>query len=348
MKNDLTCGVVQDLLPGVIEGLACEETRQAVARHLTECPDCAARRDAMLVPVKAAEETAREVDYLKQVRKRSAKKIALAVLCTAVFLLGAFAVKVFIIGTPLQPQSVMAAAIQEDRDGLRVNIISAGSGNAFHSWKVETVDGVASIYARDVLVSPLFHEGATTIYVSTRDVKEIWLGGISGRLIWQDGMVISDSIWRLYQARTPYVGDTSALGRIAEALGIQEALGAYSMELETSAQPYRWTLNFLRADEDLSRRMSGYYGPLMLALVDNLDEAGWTYPDSEGNPRAVQRVLPLERVNARLPGLTARYNRAHKTAWEAKKSIKDYADSPADLQRLTAILQDRLNQTYSW
>ena len=41
MKNDLTCGVVRDLLPSYVEGLTAPETNEAVERHLS---DCAARR----------------------------------------------------------------------------------------------------------------------------------------------------------------------------------------------------------------------------------------------------------------------------------------------------------------
>ena len=50
MKNDLTCGVVQDLLPSYVEGLLGEESRQAVDRHLEDCPECTARKDAMSAP----------------------------------------------------------------------------------------------------------------------------------------------------------------------------------------------------------------------------------------------------------------------------------------------------------
>ena len=41
MKNDLTCGVVRDLLPSYVEGLTSPESNAAVERHLSECPDCA-------------------------------------------------------------------------------------------------------------------------------------------------------------------------------------------------------------------------------------------------------------------------------------------------------------------
>ena len=32
MKNDLTCGLVRDLLPSYVEGLVCGETQEAVER----------------------------------------------------------------------------------------------------------------------------------------------------------------------------------------------------------------------------------------------------------------------------------------------------------------------------
>ena len=37
MKNDLTCGVVRDLLPSYVEGLTSPESNTAVERHLSEC-----------------------------------------------------------------------------------------------------------------------------------------------------------------------------------------------------------------------------------------------------------------------------------------------------------------------
>ena len=41
MKNDLTCGVVRDLLPSYVEGLTSPESNTAVERHLSGCPECA-------------------------------------------------------------------------------------------------------------------------------------------------------------------------------------------------------------------------------------------------------------------------------------------------------------------
>ena len=58
MKNDLSCGVVRDLLPSYIEGLLGEDSREAVDRHLKTCPACTAQMEGMASPseeVKAAE-----------------------------------------------------------------------------------------------------------------------------------------------------------------------------------------------------------------------------------------------------------------------------------------------------
>ena len=71
MKNDLTCGVVRDLLPSYVEGLTSPESNTAVERHLSGCPDCAQLRTALAgAPEQAAPEDAKEVDYLKKVKRR--------------------------------------------------------------------------------------------------------------------------------------------------------------------------------------------------------------------------------------------------------------------------------------
>ena len=83
MKNDLTCGVVRDLLPSYVEGLTSPESNTAVERHLSECPDCAQLRTALAgAPKQAAPEDAKEVDYLKKVKRRGWRRVAAAVAVT--------------------------------------------------------------------------------------------------------------------------------------------------------------------------------------------------------------------------------------------------------------------------
>lgn len=338
MKNDLTCGVVRDLLPSYIEGLLGEDSREAVDRHLAACPACTAQKEAMAARTEPEpEEAAKEVDYLKRVKKGTAKKIVLAVVCTALVLLGGIALKLFVIGTPLQAQSV--AVLDEgmcSNNSLALSLISTNSGSAFYGWRVETVDGVTSIYARDVLVSPLHSSGLRYLEVPLEGVREVWLGGTSGqgRLLWAEGTIIDKETLDLVDAKTAYCGDAPALGHIAKLLRVGDRIGYYNISLQTSEQPYRWTLEFEDAEETTSATwgMSRFLGYQMLALVENLDEVCFRYPSSKG-------VFTAEQASASLARLTEEYNAEHATSWPVHESIKEYVESPLEYQRLVTLLE---------
>ena len=353
MKNipELPCAVVEDLLPAYVEGLTSEETTAAVEAHLASCPACAAKRAAMGTeegpsPEEAAE-TAREVDYLKKVRRRGRRRVAAAILCTVLVLLLGFAAKIFVIGEPLDPDGV-AVSSQESDDVLQVQISSYGSGNAFHSWTAENQDGVVSITARSVLVSPLFRDGTGTVEVPLEGVTEIWLGEAGeGRMIWQDDTMILADAWALYQAQTPYVGNNSAVGRVLAAVDTWYGppIVDYTISLQTSAEPYGLTIHFddvtahiLGAGKSIDDRMYAV-APALLALIGNLGQVQWTYAAPDGT--AVTRSVTLEEVDAALPDWIEARNLAHSLTspdeepdWTAPESIKDYAASPAAVQRL--------------
>lgn len=354
MKNipELPCAIVEDLLPAYVEGLTSEETTAAVEAHLASCPACAAKRAAMgggeeeTAQAEQAE-TAREVDYLKAVRRRSRRRVAAAILCTVLVLLLGFAAKIFVIGEPLGPTGVTVAAQRMD-DVLRVKISSAASGIAFWGWTVEDRDGVVSITARSVLVSPLFRDGTGTVEVPLEGVTEIWLGEAGeGRMIWQDDTMILADAWALYQAQTPYVGNNSAVGRVLAAVDTWYGppIVDYTISLQTSAEPYGLTIHFddvtahiLGAGKSIDDRMYAV-APALLALIGNLGQVQWTYAAPDGT--AVTRSVTLEEVDAALPDWIEARNLAHSLTspdeepdWTAPESIKDYAASPAAVQRL--------------
>ena len=339
MKNELTCGVVRDLLPSYVENLLGEESKEAVDRHLETCPECRERKEDMAAPTGAEEtaEAAKEVDFLRRVKKGTVKKIALAVVCTVLVLLGGLALKVFVIGTPLQAQSV--AVLEEgicSDNSLFLYLVSTNSGSAFYGWKLETVDGVTSIYARDVLASPLHRFVGKILSVPLEGVREVWLGGASGqgRLLWAEGMMIDQETLDLLDAKTPYCGDAPALGNIAKLLQVGSRIGRYNISLQTSERPYRWTLEFETAEETTSATwgMSRFLGYQMLALVENLDEVCFRYPSSSG-------VFTAELASASLARLTEEYNAEHGTSWPIHESIKEYAESPLEYQRLVTLLE---------
>lgn len=349
MKNDLTCGIVRDLLPSYVEGLTSEETNQAVEAHLAVCPDCMARKRAMTAPEKAAEraETAKEVDYLKKVERRRWKWAVGAVLCTLALVAAGIAVKLFLIGEPASAAG-MAWQIHEARDGtyLQLRIDAVESAMAYRNWKLREEDGVMTITARKSLVSPLGADGSYETKLKTDGLREIWL---AERLIWQDGVSISREAWDLYQVKTPYVGDAPALGRIAETLGVRLKLGNYINSLHTSERPYDWTLEFSAPMTDArAGRMNFSMTPqavIMLALVENLDQVTWTYTDTAGSFHS--RTVTAEDAADLLREQISYYASEEEAASCGAvllDSVKDYAASPADLQRLlTTICYDPIN-----
>ena len=216
MKDNLPCAVVRDLLPIYVEGLTEPETNAAVEAHLKTCPACTARLAAMRAPEPPPEaETAKEVDYLKKVKRRSWKRVVLAVLITVLVLTGALAAKVFIIGSPASAETTTVLRAWTEGETLWVEVTSPVSANAYWGWNTEVENGTAHITAREVMVSPIHPSAYGKIGVPLEGVEEVYL---CGRLIWQEGEIITREVLALLEAKTPYVGDPSALNRIAHAL----------------------------------------------------------------------------------------------------------------------------------
>lgn len=350
MKNNLTCGVVRDLLPSYVEGLLGEESREAVERHLAQCSECTARKDAMSTPPEP-EEAAREVDFLKRVKKGTFQKIALAVVCTALVITGGFLMKEFVIGrTPEAEMISIQLAQVDENNNLTLLLDTYWGAYELRGLKAVTKDGILTYTARQVRVNlfqALFmqetRDGMTGYWkqiplsVPLDGLTEVW---ICGRLVWQDGVVISKECLDLLDAKTPYCGDAAALGRIANILQIGN-LGPYTTELRTSKEPYRWTLNFSEqmSHPELFMMIRNEY--LMLALVDNLGEAAFTLPEIEqiyADQWSEGGSMSMEQASRGIKSLTEKYNADHGTAWEAKESVKDYTQSPAEFQRFLDVL----------
>ena len=339
MKYDLPCAIVQDLLPNYLEGLTSEETNRAIEAHLASCPDCAAHKSAMAgeTPVKETAEQTREVDYLKKVKRRNGRRVLLAVLVTILLFIAGVAVKIFIIGQPVT-ETGFGWAMMEYGDRLELTVVSNGSANAFKDFDVEIRDGVAYVTGRSVLGSSLYREGSAKVEIPLEGVSQVY---VCGRLVWADGVAVYPETLRLYELKTPYTGDMPALNSIANALEIRPHVGDYLNSLHTSSEPYRWTLEFTNEgwqgvnkkahiSEDMPR-----YAAQLLALVGNLSEVGWNWTDEDGVFH--EEFISVEEVNALLPEWTDAYNAKYGARWVALSDIKDYAESPAALQKLLHI-----------
>ena len=236
MKNDLSCAVVQDLLPAYAEGLTAPETNEAVERHLADCPDCATHLAVMQAPETAEqEETDKEVDYFKTVRRRGRRRVALAVALTVLAIAAAAAVKIYVIGTPGRAAHVSNPNIREEQGTLFVSGHCLYASHGFYGWEQTTEDGVVSFSAREVRTSPVHPEDNYSLSVPLEGTREVW---VCGRLVWQEGMEIRESTLALYGKKTPYVGNASAVGAALNEIDHWFGpMGPYTFSLETAAPP---------------------------------------------------------------------------------------------------------------
>lgn len=296
MKNDLTCGVVRDLLPGYVEGLTGAETNAAVERHLTGCPDCTALREELAAPVDAPPADAdREVDYLKGLRRRSRRRVAAAVAGTLLTLVLAAGVWALFIGVPADREHMSwSMGYDEEANTLELAVYTNWQNRAYRGWQAQRRGSELHLTARQVYTLwpddtrmrdtyPL--DGVDTVY-------------LAGEVLWQDGVSIHSGTLTAYDARTPYMGDISALNRVANALYLSY-IGPFTSELQSAEEPYRWTIVFEQEqlpealpllDERMERKAVA-----ILALVENLGEVAWRCTTVDG--QVAEQVVDTEQAD---------------------------------------------------
>lgn len=334
MKNDLTCGVVRDLLPSYVEGLTSQETNVAVERHLADCQDCARLRADLTGETADPAEESKEVDYLKKVKRRGRRRVVMAVAVTVLVLALGIAAKLFIIGAPASRESLSWTTSTKVPGQLDIGFYSDWSAAAFSHWNVTNENGIVRINAKKVLPSFLYNTADHWEHVSLDGVREVW---VADQLVWQGGVEIWEQINRVYQAKTPYVGNAPAVGRVVQSLRFN-LFGGYTMELQTSAVPYRLTLRYSSpftpegmegSTQDLFQDMA-----VTLAAIGNLDEIECAFQDEDGQPWSY--VLTVEELNQALPQIVSAYNErlVSKKDCPLYASVKDYANSCSSLQRL--------------
>ena len=345
MKTKLPCAIVRDLLPSYIEGLTEEETTAAVKDHLDDCGDCAARYAAMIGDEVTAIEPAaidQEVDYLKTVRKKTRRKALIAAALAVVLALGMVGTKLFVIGSPADGSAVVSQVVFSPEGGVQaVDFLSTNSGEALFGWETQLVDGVVNITARKAPVSLFHRQGEATVPMPEGPIQEV---RAFGRVIVQNNVVVGESAAALLACRTPYVGDAPAVGRMYSTLTLLGAQEGYTMpsctmELETSSRPFAMIHHYREELSPHARRWAQISAWLSLALVDNLEEVRWRWPEADDRMQ-ITEVLTLEEANAYLPTLVNDYNETRVLREEVPvlSSVKDYTASPSLMQQFYMVL----------
>ena len=97
-----------------------------------------------------------------------------------------------------------------------------------------------------------------------------------------EAAAVSDYAQTLYNNHNAYIGDNSADSALLQIMGISK-LGAYTIELETSQEPYILQILFSDpvSDADTLNTSMEENAMLLLALIDNASEIQWQYTCSD-------------------------------------------------------------------
>lgn len=302
MKNNLSCELVQDLLPSYIDGLTGEVTNTAIREHLSRCEKCSATLEAMAEPytqIKISEEK-KEIDFLKKTRRKNLKVVLLSIISVVLV------ISIFVSSLPY--------FIKYDLDDSMVLCSVTVEGDAFtvkatadHKRAVIT-DIVYNVSESGIL--NISFEGRTKTsfdsdklfswsYTSNK-VKSVMH---QGKILWEDGEHISPITSAVYKYRTPYIGDMSHNSVIAGALDMYEYLGSFTNKLTTVKEPYGWELIFsyplMPQQKTEKEKLMKSYAYVLLGVIGNLSEVKFTYGvlNSDGDEKKLSFTVTKQQAS---------------------------------------------------
>lgn len=321
MKNDLSCEVVRDLLPSYLDGVASNVSKDAVERHMDECPDCRETLRRMKEPEETALTEEKEIDFLKKVRRQSSRKVT-TIVSVVVLLVLAVMLGIMYKGVPADPGSLAAVVTVRDKTVRLTGTFFDGGMDLARASTIQDESGAVEI---KIYVTPLrpVHQNQngdfTWEYPVARDVTSVTVNGL---VLWENGESIDWLTAKLYEAKNPYVGDMSANANIASLLRVSNRVGSFTNELQTDAEPYGWTL--LLEEPVAQEKEAGIKEEMQkcscvfLAEIENLGSVTWKYETEAG-----KETFTVTTANAsKLAG----------------QDIKTCAVSASELQKLLNIL----------
>lgn len=284
MKNKLPCEIIRDLLPSYVDGLTSEVTNEAICEHIKSCDACKETLHRMQAPeeIESEEEQEKEIDFLKKTRSRTRRIIAISMAMMVFLVVVVFFVRAYIVGDEMYADSVLC---QTTVSGNEVSISGTvgDSARGISEIEFEEKDGIVTISFKATLVSP-FHKGDfEAVYEADEPVTQVKIGN---RILWDHGEKISAETSAVYNAKHLYIGDMSANGALANALGMTETLGRFENSLQTTEEPYGWTIylqeEVLPVNEDKLQKQMTSFGYILLATIDNLDHVEFNYKKENG------------------------------------------------------------------
>lgn len=299
-NSSLPCDIVQDLLPSYADGILSDTGTAAVAKHLQSCEHCHDIYHAMVndEPHKAtSDQQEKEIDYLKKVRSKT-RHFTITAILIAVLLAGSGTAVYFLFFSGEYILNSVKYNLQVSSNSLKIEGILPDDFTTT-SQKIEEKNGVVSLTLpakRKTFFS--FHKNYEVSYNAKATIREV---RVNGDILWQNGTSISTYVNRIYDNKHPYIGSASDNTSLALALGIEETFGGFTSELQTSKQPYGWTIHLTEsqttAEDTLHKKMTTY-AYAILALINNVDSITWEYSDASAQTKTY--TITIAEANAQL------------------------------------------------
>ena len=283
MNNKLPCELIRDLFPSYIDGLTSEVTNRLVQAHIDECPDCKGILEAMREPcVEASVEAeafndCKEIDFLKKTRTKT-KKLLIGTMIAFVILTAVFVnLKIYWIGDKVYGEAV-SCDVRVQGDHLILYGAATDEKQGIASVNYEEENGTVTVTFRAVRKSLFCKNEFQSEYTASGVISQVCIGN---RIVWADGVSISDITSSVYETKHAYIGDMPANGRTVTALNMVQCLGNFKNELQTDTEPYGWTIypeNEIEASQlGAKENAMKTYAYILLSVIDNLGEVSYEY-----------------------------------------------------------------------
>lgn len=282
MNEKLSCGIVRDLMPSYVDGIASPESERAVEEHVAECGECKKALENMKNPERREESPEKEINFFKRLKADSLKKALLGFFVAIGIVLSAVFLKTFFVGNALLGDGFSLemnaeGKIEASRE-LLLSVKSTDDGEYLSKIKTQEKNGTLYLTVYSVPQSVTGKRERKISYIPENDITAV---KVNNETVWENGYFNTSTEKRLFELKTPYCGDITANLKIAQVLGIYDELGPFTNELSTVERPFEWRLflkNEVKEKEEahFKKRMKSY-GFALLATIENLDRVTFVY-----------------------------------------------------------------------
>lgn len=329
MEHKIPCEMVQDLLPLFIDELTSEETNKEINKHIEECDECKKhyynlKQTILWEKEKELKNAGKEINYLKKIRRNNNNRLFLGILSALLIIIALVGAKFYIIGYPVD--SYELTYINADENQVSFGGIFFNPSDTYKGYKIKIEDNGRKeviLYARKK--SLWSQDNVFNLNINLNDIKAEL--NIKGNTINPGGTVITKLANDLYNAKNQYIGNMSSNGKIASILEIAKTVGNFKNSLETTKEPYGWTLEFQKSisNSAIFEEKMKNFSCVLIALIGNLGEVSWTYTVETED-------ASIERNNTITEEECTKY---------VGKPIKTFSESPENMQRLLDFLSIR-------